>query len=156
MKKVLIAFFLLLINLGNIAGQDMDVKNWISGEHGLTGIIGLNLRYERMLNEKISISALLTANVTAIMQYMDYSVQTALRWYPWEGKFYSELGLGFGHIYIYHDHDPVDDMCTISNILGIRLSPAIGWKFDLGKPGGFFLNPMVRMPIVVGTKIYAE
>ena len=99
MKKILIVFFILLINLENIAGQDKDVKNWISGEFGL---IGLNLRYERMLNEKFSIGALLTANLSFLMESMDYSVQTTLRWYPWEGKFYSELGLGFGHIYVYY------------------------------------------------------
>jgi len=31
------------------------------------------------------------------------------------------------------------------------LAPAVGWRIDLGQPGGFFINPLVSFPIAFGS-----
>ena len=33
---------------------------------------------------------------------------------------------------------------------GFAISPGLGWKFDPGKPGGFFLAPGFTVPITFG------
>jgi hypothetical protein len=35
---------------------------------------------------------------------------------------------------------------------GFLVRPGIGWKFDPGRPGGFFIEPHIAVPIVIGTK----
>jgi hypothetical protein len=33
---------------------------------------------------------------------------------------------------------------------GVAISPGLGWKFDPGKAGGFFVAPSVTVPITLG------
>ena len=30
----------------------------------------------------------------------------------------------------------------------MEIVPGIGWRFDVGKPGGFFIAPSVKCPII--------
>ena len=159
MKKVYFVFFMIITCIQIIPAQATDLKNWVSGEAGL---FGLSIRYERILNRNFSVGALLSANFNYFGLF-DYGIQTTLRWYPWGGRFFSELGIGFGHIDVFHDHYDYYhydfgyiEECTYSEINGLRLSPTIGWKFDVGKPGGFFISPMVSIPLVIGRKVYGD
>jgi hypothetical protein len=37
---------------------------------------------------------------------------------------------------------------------GVGVSPGIGWKLDPGKPGGFFIEPGISVPITIGKTSY--
>jgi len=72
------------------------------------------------------------------------------RYYLWKGL-YGELGLG------YHTHSGLEDITegtrTYSYLVvtsGVAISPGLGWKFDPGKAGGFFVEPGVIVPITIG------
>jgi hypothetical protein len=42
------------------------------------------------------------------------------------------------------------------NAHGFHLKPGIGWKFDVGKPGGFVIQPSLHLPIVIGKYYYTD
>ena len=138
---------LLLLTSQSAFTQNKEVKNWFSME---LAFFGASTRYERMLNRNFSIGALLAHEFFMLKHY---GVQASGRWYPWGGKFYTELdiGYGYGH-YQAHLHD--DEDCYTGNVTfsGARITPAVGWKIDFGKPGGFFINPMFDFPFVAGIK----
>jgi hypothetical protein len=39
-------------------------------------------------------------------------------------------------------------------VTGFLLDPTVGWKIDVGVPGGFFIEPVVSVPIFLGKKEY--
>jgi hypothetical protein len=78
------------------------------------------------------------------------AIQATGRFYPWGNIFYCELGLGYG----YHAYAHYDGERTTEKTNGVRITPAIGWKIDFGKPGGFFFNPMIDMPMLIVKSIY--
>ncbi len=47
------------------------------------------------------------------------------KWYPWSGKFYADLGLGYAYLWI---------------VPATMITGGVGWKIDVGKPNGFVLD----------------
>jgi hypothetical protein len=39
---------------------------------------------------------------------------------------------------------------TLVTKSGFDIVPEIGWKIDVGAPGGFFLNPLVQLQLTLG------
>jgi hypothetical protein len=77
------------------------------------------------------------------------------RFYPFQGLFV-ELGARFGYRtgtedYTYNGVTHGDVVYANS---GFLLEPGVGWKFDLGRPGGFYIEPNLSVPIVMGSKKY--
>jgi hypothetical protein len=48
------------------------------------------------------------------------------KWYPWSGKFYADLGLGYAQLFWI--------------VPSIMITGGVGWKIDVGKPNGFVLD----------------
>jgi hypothetical protein len=76
--------------------------------------------------------------------------------------FYAGLGLGYGiHTgeeeveYSYYRDGPKHKHDTIVERNGFGIVPEIGWKIDLGNPSGFFLNPHVQLPLIIGKRTWS-
>jgi hypothetical protein len=149
--------FLVVLVLASVAGgmwaQSGDApwggkKNFVSADIGL--IVG-GARYERLLTQKISIGVdAYWAN--SFILFNELELGAFARFYLWKGL-YGELGLGF------HIHTGTEDVDTpwgtrseIVATTGFSISPGLGWKFDPGKAGGFFVEPGVIVPITIGSK----
>lgn len=119
------------------------VKNWLSGEAGFSGF---GVRYERMLSDTFSVGATGFIN-SALFFWNSFGLQASGRYYPWAGNFYLELGLGAGVITGGVGIYLADEWYYT---VGGMVTPGLGWKIDVGKPGGFFINPMISVPVVFG------
>jgi hypothetical protein len=63
------------------------------------------------------------------------------RFYPGQGVFFLELGLGFGlQSVLVWNYYP----------LGLLVEPGLGWKIDVGAPNGFFIEPFLSLPVIFG------
>jgi hypothetical protein len=133
MKKGLFMMVLAVVIAGGVWAQSAP-KNWISGDISL---IGGGVSYERSLTPKFSIGG--TAFFHFFFIALSSGIEVTGRFYPWAGVFYTGLGLGFGTNFILN---------------GVMITPAVGWKIDLGKPGGFYINPEASLPIVLGKYSY--
>jgi hypothetical protein len=133
-----------------------SAKNWISGE---VGLLGGGVRYERTLNEKWSIGGEFFWN-SLFFFWNSLGVEVAARYYPWAGTFYAELGAGFGTVtgtedYTYTYSGRSYTLLEVPySTAGFMIAPAVGWRIDVGQPGGFYLNPSVAIPMVLGAKSY--
>jgi hypothetical protein len=144
------------LSAGSIWAQDSGAapwggkKNFISADVGL--IVG-GARYERFLTPRISIGVDgYWSNSFIIWNEIEAGVFG--RYYLWKGL-YGELGLG------YHSHSGTEDVesggLTVTGVVttsGFAVTPGVGWKFDPGKAGGFFVEPGVSVPITIGDKSY--
>jgi hypothetical protein len=153
-KKGLLVLLLAAIAVGGVFAQEKttDVKKfWVSGE---VSLVGAGLRGEFMLTPKFSVGV--DAYWTSLFFiFNDIGLNAVGRFYPWSKTFYAGLGLGFAiHTGI---EDLVIDGVTYSNALdwvertGFGIVPELGWKIDIGNPGGFFLNPVLQLPLTLGT-----
>ena len=150
MKKtvILIILIMLVVSMGFAQEKASNVKdNWISGE--LT-IAGAGIRYERMLSSAFSIGAIAYYSDTFIL-LKDIGVDAFARWYPWGKTFYLGLGIGFHMVSIAQFGDS-----DTSTLTGAAITPELGWKIDVGAPGGFFIQPGVKIPITFGVWDYSN
>jgi len=143
--------FAMLVASGVFAQEENwgGAKNFISGE---VGLITAGARYERMLAPQISVGGVFYWNTFFIL-FNELEGGAFARYYIWKGL-YAELGLGF------HTHTGIMDFeyegerySFFGTRTGIAVSPGLGWKFDPGKPGAFFLTPGFTVPITIGTAI---
>jgi hypothetical protein len=123
-------------------------RSWLSGE---VSLLGAGARYEFMINKNLSVGV--NAYWTSLFFVLnDVGANVVARFYPWGKTFYAGLGLGFGL------HTGIEDFVMDGKILGAELIsrtgfdivPELGWKIDVGKPGGFFLNPLVQLALTLG------
>jgi len=120
-------------------------NNWMSFE---LAIIGIGIRYERMLGSKISLglNAYYNPNsdnpILACPQY--FEINTFVRVYPWGKTFFLGVGMGYNHEF--------GEITRYQGIAsnGFTIIPEIGWKIDAGDPGGFYIMPVFTCPIVFG------
>ena len=149
---------------GNQTEKYANVKNnWISLE--LT-YLGIGLRYERMLNANISIGA--NFNYGFPPMYLNRMTNTYceinafFRGYPWGKTFFLGIGLGYNYGYggpfyqyfFYNNNVYVRDYDNY--VHGFTIIPEIGWKIDIGKPGGFYLMPCLTFPVIFGSSKIPE
>jgi len=128
---------------GNVKKEDL-IKNWISAE---VSIIGGGVRYERMVNEKLSIGGNVYYN-NFVFFWNEMEAGGSIRLYPFNSGFFAGCGVGF------HWHSGLglstETGIAGKSIIGVAISPETGWKIDIGKPGGFFIQPGVKIPITIG------
>ena len=168
-KRIVLGLLLAVIAAGSAIAADAapagtapwgGKKNFVSLDLGL--IFG-GARFERMLSPKLSVGVdAYWANSFIIFNELEAGLFA--RYYLVKGL-YGELGVG------YHVHSGVEDVsfelpnfsgggtrtATAAGLVattGVAVSPGLGWKFDPGKPGGFFIEPGVIVPITIGTKSY--
>jgi hypothetical protein len=121
-------------------GSDTGAKNWISGE---ISIFGVGARYERILTPEFSVGVD-TDWSSLFFFWNELEVGLFGRLYPWETGFFVEAGLG------YHIHTALGGDDGAEAMAGVAISPAVGWKIDVGRPGRLFITPGVKLPITLG------
>ena len=151
-------------------------NNWVSAE--LSGgfeiwreSIGLSagIRYERMLNSKISLGAdfylyiplweypLFGGDEVTDQQFLDtgvmdydrgaiFGIDAFFRFYPWGRKFFLGIGLGY-----YDDGNKVKSFGVVHSS-GFAASAELGFKIDVGKEGSFFIQPGILGSLIIGKK----
>jgi hypothetical protein len=150
MKKKIFLFFCGFIVCATILNAQSTQRHWISASPGLraggSSFFGpaAELRYELMLNPSFSIGAYV---------YYEFSFGIGItgRWYPFSKSFFLELGAGYNKLYfnnIYFDHDTGRWVKRIEDLNGIDIIPGLGWRIDVGKPGGFYITPSVKFPVI--------
>jgi len=168
MKKKIFLFAVLAIMF---AGGAFAQNHWISAE--LTS--GAGLRYEYVITPSFTVGGYFTfMGVTIPLMRSTYtpkgggrdssqlnSIQfgATARWYPFAGKFFAELNVGY-NIFTYGEGVFKTDgwsswyEWTRIETSGFCIAPGLGWTIDLGQMGAFFLAPSVKFPITFGGKDY--
>jgi len=147
MKKLFLVMAIATLVTAGVCAQ--DAQNWISGE---ASIFGVGARYERMLNDKMSVGANVYWNT--LIFWNEVELGGSFRYYLFP-TFFVGGGLGF------HVHTGVYDYEYTHNgrkyadtwwgaVSGVAISPEVGWKIDVGSKSGFFIQPGVKMPITFG------
>jgi TolB-like protein len=163
-------------------------NNWISAEvtGGLDltsyGLIGFGVRYEGMLGPYISLGTNVYLGFplepyvwekqpeTKIDNGNAFGIDVFFRCYPMGGKFYCGLGVGYyqsakycGETGSYQEYNyPYTSYPALKMIqlIGVAITGELGWKIDIGKEGGFYIEPgfLGTFIIGVGSKedIYGE
>ena len=133
-------------------------KHWLSGGFFYSTLIalGFSVNYEYMLSPNFSIGAYLESGLN------NFGSSATGRYYPWGKTFFVGLGLGYGlvgslypnieHTYYDNYYNESRTEHILSSVFGFLFTPSVGWKIDIGAPGGFFLQPGIRIPIGFGNK----
>ena len=122
------------------------MNNWISGE---VNLIGVGVRYERMLAKKLSVGVSAHFSIIPVMffLYNDIVADATIRFYPLGKTFFVGAGLGF------YSMDGSSSWLGWRtgywSYLGMAITPELGLKIDIGKPGKLFVQPGVKLPLVV-------
>ena len=149
-KRLLFCLVLVMLVAGGVFAQNRPANirdNWIQGELGL---LGVGVRYERMLNSQWSVGANIYWSSFFII-WNELGIDATARYYPWGTNFFVGLGLGF------HTHTGTAEETYKGKkysewvtITGVALTPEVGWKIDVGEEGGFYVQPGIKIPITIG------
>jgi hypothetical protein len=147
MKKILFLFFCLFILFTTITNaQSHGIFN-PGARIGGSSIIwfAVELRYEYLLNDYFSVGS--------YIYYEDsFGIGISGRYYPLSKSFFLELNSGYNLLYrsnLHLDHDTQEWLEDPEIYSGIDIIPGLGWKIDVGKPGGFYITPSLKVPIVI-------
>ena len=153
MSRKVIIFLLLIITITFFAfaqEEDLDeIENYLSID---VGLFSIGLRYEKCISSKISMGAVLYGSASFPFLTTGLEIGAFGRFYFWR-RLYAELGLGFHSYYFTHthyDHPIRGSTCWSGTMSGVSISPGIGYKFDPGKVGMFFISPGISFPITIG------
>jgi len=139
-KRIIFCLALALIVASGVFAADTksnSKNNWISGE---ISIVGGGFRYERMLNPKISLGV--NAYYNTLFFVNDFAADFSFRFYPGT-VFFLGVGAGF-HVNYW------TVIFASRQVIGAAITPEVGWKIDPGDPGGFFMSPGIKVPVIFG------
>ena len=138
-------------------------NNWLSLEPAFYGAgPGVLISFERMLGQKISlgINGHFFHNVGWPFNTYDQTFETSgrctgfgadipFRFYPTGKIFYFETAVGFiwcrkGFTY------NVGKYGNLTGVFGLTISPGVGCKIDVGKAGGFYIQPGISGIVFLG------
>jgi hypothetical protein len=154
MKKVFAVLILATLIAGGVFAQSGGAKNWVGGQ---VSLIGAGARYERFLTPNWSVGGAAYWN-SLFFFWNNVGVKAFGRYFPWAGNFFAELGLGFGYRTGWDDYEyevngvTYDAGSTLYATSGFLIEPGVGWKIDVGNPAGFYIEPIVTIPIVLGSQ----
>jgi hypothetical protein len=145
-KKFLFCLVLVMLVTGGVFAQEKAANakdNWVSGE---VNIFGVGARFEHMFNAKTAIGA----NIywSSLFAYDEFGIDGSFHFYP-GGKIFF-----FGGAFGFHVHRSITgtNLYTLDyvQVTGVAITPVVGWKIDVGDPGGFFIQPGAKLPITLG------
>ncbi|MFP3042225.1 hypothetical protein LQZ19_10455 [Treponema primitia] len=167
MKKRIV---LLLALAALIGGGVFAQTHFVSAD---VSLLGGGLRYEYVITPYVTIGAYAYYNYLPFTPFVDkyeseyHSVVNAgiaTRLYPAGRRFFIELGLGYGYYtnfriqeaenhsgysngqyYNYTDPEHPDSKSWSS----FSVVPGFGWTIDVGRAGGFFISPSIKVPITI-------
>ena len=159
-KKIILFLIVMFVFSGFVFSQEEDAAhNTISVHFGLVGIEG---SYEYQFNRHFSVLG--SASASTMIFMWDWALSGKGRVYPFGKAFYLEMGLGYVHMKgasagmaelvlnaltfgLYYAIAGTPEELQAKS--GLLIQPGLGWKIDIGKPGGFVL------PISMGIDIRA-
>ena len=141
-KRIFLAVVLATVLASGVFAQ----THWISAE---VSYLGGGLRYEYLLTPDFTVGAYFYWN--NIPNWLDaengenLGLGVALRWYPFARRFFTELGLGFNsqtYSSYWNERENI-------NASGFGIVPGFGWTIDVGRAGGLFISPGIKLPFTL-------
>ena len=159
------------------------ISGELSGGYDQNILLGAGVRYERMFGSKISLGAsfYFGAPLYNTDPQIDdnlrmnedmgnaFGIDALFRFYPWGRKFYLGVALGYFKTGNYfYDHFSQGRMDASGNytadktsysygfLTGFAITPEIGWKIDVGKEGGFFIQPGFAGTLITGNMTHVN
>ncbi|MCL2269916.1 MAG: hypothetical protein FWC24_01100 [Treponema sp.] len=120
-------------------------NNWISGE---INMVGGGLSYERMLHSKWALGANFYYQYFGFV-YNDLGIDVHARLYPSGRVFYLSVGIGYHGYESEYYYDSYGGYTSTYDYV-FAINPGLGWKIDVGKPGGFFMDIGFKVPQLIG------
>ena len=165
MKKGIVFMVLVTVLAGTAFSQDGRESggptHWISGE---LNMMGSGIKYEYQFMPNLTFGANFFKS-----DFRESSTLVAgvfARYYPFSGRvFFAEIGLGYGTRESWADwkNDDFEGGVSVhegerylTKTVGVAISPAVGWRIDIGRQGAFFLEPGVRIPITIGGQEFID
>ena len=135
--------------------REGNFVNWLSLD---ATFWGGGIRYERDLNERFSIGGIAFWNMFAgLAGSYSAGALITIRFFPGGSPFYLELGMGWGTARYREEYEfPRGTRPRAYRSGGFMVSPALGARLDVGRVGGFFLNPFISLPVVFGRKQWVD
>jgi hypothetical protein len=150
MKRFILVLVLAAFVAGGVFAQEK--KNFVGGT---VGLLDFGAHYERMLTPKFSVGGEVYWNSFFIF-WNTIGFKAFGRMYPWDKKFFVDVGVGFGIYTGDQDYDEgIIHGSWLATINGFLIEPRAGWKIDFNAPGGFYLEPAISVPIVLGSRSFA-
>jgi hypothetical protein len=162
-KRVFLCFALAVLAGGGVFAQ----THFISAE---VSLLGGGVRYEYVITPSITLGGYFYYNFLPT-PFIDEEFSSshsvtgfgiAGRWYPTGRKFFIELDLGYAafwtewkETYYYTSSSPYSSYSYSSSgyksdtFGGFGITPGFGWTIDVGKTGGFFISPGIKIPITI-------
>ena len=136
-----------------------SINNWISGEL-LIWFPGISIRYERMIDNKISIGFNIYWSFVPRfddfafkeIQENDFRTEASFRYYPWGKMFFFGMLIGFNcaiEQQSYRDEHGNHHLNIEEPIYQLVIGPELGWRIDIGNVGGFYIQPGIKLPFVI-------
>ena len=153
-KKLLLILIILLVISGFAFSQESHEEEANNTISVLFTILGTEASYERSFNRYFSVLA--DVSYTTLFIVNELTASGKGRWYPFGRTFYMEMGLGFGYanaatgaiaalLFPILLLIPDFDISRTDYIYGFLIQTGMGWKIDIGKPGGFVLPVSLQL-----------
>ena len=123
---------------GPMSGGNLFTRLYDRFNYGFWGI-GINAEYERMINNKHSISINIGSDPMFI-PYPIYNAEIKYRWYPWPYGFFIGLGTGIWGNENYQ----------------WSISPTIGWKLNINPKNRLAIMPSITDRILINENIATD
>jgi len=156
-----------------------EVSGGYNLQHGEDFALSIGARYERMLSPYVSLGVNYFQVIPIPLGFNAYQdaedsikfdkgsvfgIDASIRFYPMGRKFFFGIALGYydnGNILEYEvtyqgTKDHTIEKYVISHGTGFAITPELGWKIDVGKEGGFFVEPGFLGTFVIGSKTYGQ
>ena len=145
MKKIILCLVVFVLAGGILFAQEVQYERPKNNIALHATLLGLAFSYERCFNPYVSVLADTSLNVLPAT----FTIAAKGRLYPFGRAFFLEMGAGFGITagYIGLTGGLLLRTLTLGFygiedkiwLRGLVLTPSMGWKIDIGKPGGFTL-----------------
>ena len=150
MKRLVIILVLAILVGGSVFGQN----HWIQGE---VSLLGGGVKYEFAPSPMFSVFAFAHFN-SLFFIWNDFAAGAGFRFFPMSGTFFMELGLGYSWHTGIGDYEIVEEGYSfVGNdwveTKGFGIIPGLGWRIDVGNPGGFYVQPGLKVPITLGKQV---
>ena len=109
--------------------------NWLSLEAGIFKFDSVGLRYDRDIHDFFSVGV--RTFMSTAVPWKEAGALATGRFFPGRAALYFELGLGYGMM-------PGKE--TENTVSGLLIAPALGFRIDVGRRGGYFINPFLNTP----------
>jgi hypothetical protein len=129
-KRIFLGLVLAALAVGGAFAQE-EAKNTFTGGFDLGIWSGVSFSYDRVFVDNFLGSGQVALGVeggydSILFVIPDVFIDIQAKWFPWSGKFYADVGLGFAQL--------------VWIVPSMMVTGGIGWKIDIGESNGFVLD----------------